>query len=285
MTHDGLGGIGIGLGLAEDGSHLAEAVELERLGYSTVWLAGGQLQTLDPVAEIIRATSTLRVGTGIIPVDVHDDRTVLRAYNDLERTHPDRFVVGLGAPQQGRSPLRAMDTFLDRIDAAADPIPRERRILAALGPKKLAMARERFAGAIALLVTPEYTADARAALGADPTLVISEFMVLDTDPERARAAARQSLAFLLEVPGYRQNTLRLGFTEAEIDNLDDRLLDTLISWGDADALAARLAEHQAAGADQVVVNLLPTNGTDGFLADAGTLADRVINSVAAPIGR
>lgn len=285
MTHEGLGGIGIGLDLADDGSHLAQAVELERLGYSTVWLSGGQLQTLDPVAEIIRATSTLRVGTGIIPLDVHGDRAVMQAYAHLERTHPGRFVVGLGAPQQGRSPLAAMNEFLDRVDAADVPIPQSRRILAALGPRKLAMARARFAGAITLLVTPEYTANARAALGPDRTLVVDQFAVLDSDAERARAAAREPLSFLLQVPGYRQNTLRLGFTEAEIDSLDNRLVDTLVNWGDADALAARMTEHQVAGADQVVVNLLPTNGSGNFRDHAEALAERLINSAAASLSR
>ena len=275
MTKIDLGTIGIGLDLTEDGSHLEEAVELERLGYSSVWLSGGQLSTLAPVAEIIRATSSLRVGTGIIPLDVYDAATVARFYADLERTDPGRFVVGLGAPQQGRSPMAATHSFLDRVDAAAPPIPQERRILAALGPKKLSLAKDRFGGSIALLVTPSYTADTRDALGPDRTLIIDQFLVLDTDAERARAAARGPLSFLLQVPGYRQNTVRLGFSEREIDELDDRLVDTLVPWGDADSLAARVREHRAAGADHVVVNLLTTDGSGNFLDRAAALIDVV----------
>ena len=275
MTKIDLGTIGIGLDLTEDGSHLEEAVELERLGYSSVWLSGGQLSTLAPVVEIIRATSSLRVGTGIIPLDVYDAATVARFYADLERTDPGRFVVGLGAPQRGRSPMAATHSFLDRVDAAAPPIPQERRILAALGPKKLSLAKDRFGGSIALLVTPSYTADTRDALGPDRTLIIDQFLVLDTDAERARAAARGPLSFLLQVPGYRQNTVRLGFSEREIDELDDRLVDTLVPWGDADSLAAQVREHRAAGADHVVVNLLTTDGSGNFLDRAAALIDVV----------
>lgn len=275
MTKTGLGAVGIGLALTEDGSHLTDAVELERRGYSTVWLSGGQLQSLAPVAEIIRATRTLRVGTGIIPLGLHDDATVTELYADLERTDPGRFVVGLGAPQEGRSPMAAVHAFLDRVDAQAAPIPQDRRILAALGPKKLRLAKDRFGGSIALLVTPSYTAEARATLGPDRALIIDQYMVLDTDAEGARAAARGPLSFLLQVPGYRENTRRLGFSDQEIDALDYRLVDTLVAWGDAETLAARVAEHHAAGADQVVIDLLATDGPGTFLDRATALINRL----------
>ena len=167
MTELDLGPIGIGLDLSEDRSHLAQAVELERLGYSTLWLAGGQLKSLAPVADLVRATEKIKIGTGIVSLDVHDAAAVTRSYVDIEQTDPGRYVVGLGAPQQVRRPMETMNTFLDRLDGQDRTIPQHRRILAALGPKKLAMARNRFAGAIALLVTPTYTAEARGLLGAD----------------------------------------------------------------------------------------------------------------------
>ena len=95
-----------------------------------------------------------------------------------------RFVLGLGGPQTAR-PLARLETYLDELD-----VPADRTLLAALGPKKLEMARRRAAGAIALLVTPDYTAQARAILG-DAVLVISQFVVLDTDPDSARRTARE----------------------------------------------------------------------------------------------
>lgn len=278
MTTFDLGPIGIGLSLFADGSHIVAAKELERLGYSAIWLAGGQLHRLDPVAELIAATDSVRVGTGIISLDVHDDVAVTTAYADLERAHPGRFVVGLGAPQSGPSPMGAMNAFLDRVDAAESPVPRERRFLAALGPKKLTLARDRFGGAITLLVTPEYTARARKLLGPDPALVVDQMMVLDTDPVRARAAAREPLWFLFgNVPGYRLSAARMGFSDLEIADLDDRLVDELVVWGDADQLANRVLEQQSAGADHVSISLLGGTDVETFLGSANALADRLIH--------
>lgn len=275
MTKIDLGAVGISLDLSEDGSHLARAVELERLGYSTLWLSGGQLQSLEPIAEIIRATEKIRVGSAIIPLDMHDDDAVTDLYKALAEEHPGRFVVGLGAPQQGPRPMRVLNDFLDRVDGSDRPIPQQQRILAALGPRKLELARDRFGGAITLLVTPEFTAEARRVLGPERALVVDEMMVLDTDAERARAAIREPLGFLLQVPGYRQNALRLGFTETEIDALDDRLVDALATWGDADSLVRRVRAQQGAGADHVVIALLDTPGSRPILDRAAELAHRL----------
>lgn len=275
-----LGPTGISIALSEDGGHLADAAELEKLGYDALWLPGGQLRSLEPVADLVRSTQSVRIGTAIIPLDVHGDTAVASTYADLDRTDPGRFVVGLGGPQQGPSPMRAMNGFLDRIEAAAVPIPQHQRILAALGPKKLALARERFGGAIALLVAPDYTAGARAALGADPALIIDQVVIPDTDADRARTAARRLLGFLLTVPGYRMNALRMGFSETEIDHLDARLVDALVVWGDLETIAARVSEHRDAGADHVVLNVLSTVPGGSFLDDARDLASALGVAVA-----
>ena len=115
--------------------------------------------------------------------------------------------------------------------------------------------------AIGLLVTPEWTAQARGALGGS-TLVVDQFVVVDSDPDRARAAAREPLSFLATVPGYRQNFLRMGFTEADVDELSDRLVDGLEVWGSIDDIAERVAAHHAAGADHVVLAPLGASSID-----------------------
>lgn len=170
MTKLELGPIGVALDVTDDDSYLDAAIEIEKLGYSTIWLPGGQLATLDPIAKIIRTTTAIPVAPGIIPLDVYSPEAVTAAYTDLEATDPGRFIVGLGGPQTPR-PLRALNAFLDRLDTGEPPVPAERRILAALGPRKLGLARDRCAGAVPLLVTPTYTADARRILGQDSTLV------------------------------------------------------------------------------------------------------------------
>ncbi|MDV7082877.1 LLM class F420-dependent oxidoreductase [Rhodococcus sp. IEGM 248] len=252
---EGLGPIGISLNISPDETYLGEAARLESLGYSAIWLRGGQIDSLDRISAVIRATDSIPVATGIIPVGVYDSGAVAQLHADLQTTAPDRFVVGLGGPQVPR-PLRALNEYLDRLDRFDPPVPAERRILAALGPRKLELARDRAAGAVLLLVTPDYTAEARRILGPDATLVVSLMTVLGTDAAQARDTARVPLRFLSGVGGYATNFARMGFGADDIAGLSDRLVDDLVAWGDADAIVARVHSHLAAGADHVVVSEL-----------------------------
>ncbi|MQA01686.1 MAG: TIGR03620 family F420-dependent LLM class oxidoreductase [Streptosporangiales bacterium] len=267
-----LGPIGIAVDVTGDSGYLDAAAEMEKLGYEGLWVSGGQLADLTPITELVHATESVPVIPGIIPLDVHDAATVARLYADLEASRPGRFVVGLGGPQRSAKPLRAMNEVLDRLDVADPPVPAERRILAALGPRKLALARDRFAGAVTLLVTPEYTAYARETLGPDATLVVNQMLVLDDDASRARRTARETMGFLLGVAGYADNARRMGYTDAAIGDLSDRIVDDLTAWGDPHAVAARVRAHLAAGADQVVLSPLTDGEQPGGLPAARELA-------------
>ena len=175
---------------------------------------------------------------GIIPVDVYAPGDVTRLYAELQAGAPGRFIAGLGGPQVPR-PLRPLHDYLDRLDQGEPPVPSSRRILAALGPRKLEIARERAAGAVLLLVTPDYTRTARRILGTAATLVISQMVVLQADAARAREAARGPLRFLSGVAGYRASFTRMGFTGSDIDGLSDELVDELVAW--------ELRRHHGAG--------------------------------------
>jgi probable F420-dependent oxidoreductase len=275
MTELDLGPVGFALNVRPGGAHLAEAAEIEDLGYSTIWLSGGQLDRLDRITELVRATRAIPIAPAIISVDVYPPEAVAELHAQLWATAPGRFVVGIGGPQRPR-PLRPLGRYLDELDAADPPVPAERRILAALGPRKLELARDRAAGAVPLLVTPTYTAWARAALGERSTLVVSQLVVLDTDPTRARETARGPLRFLSRVAGYRSNFARMGFTEAEIDGLDDRLVDELVAWGDPQVIIDRVGAHRAAGADQVALNVLSEGSQPGTLAAARLFAPSLL---------
>ena len=132
--------------------------------------------------------------------------------------------------------MRVLNDYLDRLDHAVSPLPAGRLILAALGPRKLELTRDRAAGAIPLLVTPGYTKQARGILGEESTLIISQMIVLDTDATQARETARTPLRFLSGVSGYRANFARMGFTDSDIAGLSDRLVDDLVTWGDASTI-------------------------------------------------
>jgi probable F420-dependent oxidoreductase len=243
-----------------------EAQRVESLGFSTLWRSGN-LPMLDAA---VRATTRIPVATGIIPVDSVPAANVIDTYRALQRDRPGRFVVGLGGAH-GAQPLKTLNTYLDALDDAG--IPAGSRVLAALGPNMLALARDRANGAYPFLVTPSYATDARAGLGADKTLAVLVMVVPTTDREAARQAAATPLDFLTKVGGYRRNLLRQGFSESDIDDVSDRLLDGITAWGEVDSIAARVAEYRAAGADQVVVRLL---GADDEQAWQGRLAEALI---------
>ncbi|SFW77396.1 TIGR03620 family F420-dependent LLM class oxidoreductase [Amycolatopsis australiensis] len=227
----------------------AVAAELEELGYATLWLAGGQGNNLPQIADVVRATSRIQVASGILSVDRVPAASVIEAYADLPA---GRFVVGLGGAH-GPRPLAALGDYLDEIEEA---VPRSARILSALGPRMLELARDRASGAYPYLVTTDYVASAREILGADRQLAVLLSVVPETDVARVREHVRGgSLPFLAGMPGYAANFRRMGFTDADLADLSDRLVDALTVWGDFDTVAARLREYRAAGADQVVVPL------------------------------
>jgi probable F420-dependent oxidoreductase len=269
MSKLGLGPVGVALTVSD--AYLEEAAEAERLGYSGVWLPGGQIDTLERLADLAGATTGVSVGASIISLDVYSPPQVTGLYVRLEKTVPGRLVTGLGGPQKPR-PLAALGAFLDQLDQAGPPLPAKRRLLAALGPRKLELARDRAAGAIMLLVTPAYLGIARQILGDQSSLVVDQMVVADTDPERARQTARRPLQFLSRLPGYAASFARMGFAEADIAEVSDRIVDDLIIWGSPGTIADRVRRQLDAGADHVVLHVLSEPGQPGPIEVARALA-------------
>lgn len=259
--------IGISLGPVEDGSHLRQAPILDELGFSSLWIAGGQLDRLDRVDELLRVTRTARIATGIIPLGHYSAPDVLAL---ITRTGTERFVAGLGGPQSAR-PVTDLLPHLDALDAGG--LGPQRRLLAALGPRKLQLARDRAAGAITLLTTAAHTAQAREILGPDRRLVVHQLVVDDRDAARARDTARPTVGFLAGVGGYRASLLREGMSAADLENLADRVLDAVVAHGSRAAVAERVAAHAAAGADEVVLAVLPGAGEPDPVATAQRWVD------------
>jgi probable F420-dependent oxidoreductase len=248
------------------------ALELEELGYTALWIpdVGGDLFT--SVEVLLDATRQVTIATGILNLWMHTPEETAQHHARLTTAHGDRFLVGIGVSHQllidrgaaGRyaKPLEAMRTFLDGLDEADLPLPRDRRVLAALGPKMLALARERSAGAHPYNVTPAHTALARDSLGPDAFLAPEQAVALTTDASVARRAGRQHASTYLNLPNYTNNLRRLGFTDDDFtDGGSDRLIDALVAWGDEAAIAARVQEHRDAGADHVCIQVV-TEGAD-----------------------
>jgi probable F420-dependent oxidoreductase len=174
-----------------------------------------------------------------------------------------------------------MREYLDRMDTAmyvaAEPAEPPRRVLAALGPKMLALAAERTDGAHPYNVPPEHTARAREILGSGKLLAPEQAVVLETDPVEARRIARAHMAIYLDLPNYMNNLRRFGITDDDIaDGGSDRLVDMLVAWGDVDAIRARVQQHLDAGADHVAVQVLEPERTEVPIADWRELAPALL---------
>ena len=271
MTMSGLQGrIGIWRGAAGLSPELA--VTLEQLGYSSIWIGGSPGGDLQIVHDLLDATTTLRVATGITNIWLDEPASIGRAFHAIEAAHPGRFTlgVGIGHPEAigGRyaKPYAALVEYLDGLDEAG--VPTDRRVLAALGPKVLKLSADRAGGAHPYLTTPEHTRSARTLLGEGKLLVPEQKFVLDTDVARARVTGRRTVAKpYLDLVNYRNNLLSLGYSEADLnDGGSDELIDALVAHGDAAAVKARLVEHLDAGADEVVAQLLTGKGEDPVTA-------------------
>ncbi|MGI5218824.1 LLM class F420-dependent oxidoreductase [Nocardia sp. CA-290969] len=242
------------------------AAELEELGYSAIWIPDVGGPVFDSVDNLLGATKQAVVATGILNLWMHEPTDVAARYAALTGTYGDRFLLGIGVshaplidagdPGRYRKPLAATRSYLDALDATDTPVPAGSRVLAALGPKMLQLAATRAGGAHPYLVTPEHTATARAALGDGPLLLPEQTAVLTTDPDEARAIGTEWLRSYLQLPNYANNILRSGFTPEDVATVSDRLFDAIIVWGDEEAIVRRVAEHRAAGADHVCVQVL-----------------------------
>lgn len=240
---------------------------------------------------ILQQTSKLVFGTGIASIYARDAMTAKAASTTIASAFPNRFVLGLGVSHepmvnmlrghQYTKPLAAMNNYLDRFESAlflanSESLITPLKLLAALGPKMLALSSQRADGAHSYLVTPEHTAQARRTLGNLPLLIPEQAVILTQDRDQARQAARQHLSIYLGLPNYQNSWIRQGF---DLDDFagtgSDRLCDSLVAFGTAESVLARVQAHLEAGADHVVMQILTTPETGNFEAQAQQLADAI----------
>lgn len=251
----------------------AAAAEVEAAGYGALWTGEAVGREVFTAAQLLlSATSTLTVATGIANIWARDALAMAAGQCALGEAFPDRFVLGIGVSHQRllevrgeeyRKPLAFMRDYLAAMDSAYDvyravpPETRPPRVLAALGPKMLELSRDAADGAHTYFVPPEHTATAREILGTGKLLAPEQAVVLSTDPAVAREIARRHTGSYLRLPNYTNNLKRFGFDDPDFaDGGNDRLVDTIVAWGDVDAIAARIRAHLDAGADHVCVQVL-----------------------------
>ncbi|WP_371596796.1 LLM class F420-dependent oxidoreductase [Streptomyces sp. NBC_00564] len=272
---------------ALQGELLDAAAELEELGFGAIWLGGSS--GVHHAAHLAEATDRVVLATGILNISYEAADTVAEQRAELEHAHPDRFVLGLGAShaqlaKHYQRPYSTMVEYLDALDSATTPVPAQSRILAALGPRMLRLARDRAVGAHPYLVTPEYIEQARHILSDAALLAPEVTVVLESEPRSARETARRFLDYYLQLPNYAANLKRLGFTDDDLTGGgSDFLVDALVVWGTDDAINARLAEFHTAGADHLALQLITEEQTEALpRAQWRRLADLTARSKAQP---
>jgi probable F420-dependent oxidoreductase len=245
---------------------------IEGLGYAILWYPEAfGYESMSIASFMLANTARLIIGSSIASIYARDAFTARRALHTLSDLYGDRFILGLGVSHvpmvegvRGHAydkPVPTMRRYLDGIckdQPGSDDWP---IMLAALGPLMLKLAAERTAGAVPYNVTPEHTRAARAVLGPDKWLAVEQKVCLETNATTARALARQELERYMTLTNYRNNWLRMGFTEADLaDGGSDRLIDAMVLWGDATTIKGGLHEHLKAGATHVCIQPIHAQG-------------------------
>jgi len=263
----GVGVWSVPLRYGDPGRAAEAAAELEELGFGALWIPDSGGSVLESVENLLKATEHTTIATGVLNLWMHDPAQVAATYAELREAHADRFLLGIGVSQAAvvdaslepgryRKPLAAMRAYLDDLDAAPAPVPSDHRVLAAIGPKMLALSAERAGGAHPYLILPDNTREAREILGTGPLLAPEQTVVLTDDADEARTIGREFLSGYLGFATYANKMLQSGFSADDVETVSDRLVDALVAWGDEDAILRRVDEHLDAGADHVALQVL-----------------------------
>lgn len=290
-----LGRVGVwsgALGLMPAAQARGAVEEIEGLGFGTVWYpepVGGK-ESLTHGALLLAWSKRIVVASAIANIWARDAIAMANAARTLTDAYPGRFLLGVGAsneisvPARGHEfsrPLSRMREYLDAMDdapyLAPEPAEPVRRILAALGPRMLALGAQRSIGAHPYFVPVEHTAFARELIGSGPVLAVAQTVALTTDRSEARRIAADQMRFYLARKPYRANLERFGWSEADMEGAgSDALLDAIVAWGDVDAIRDRVEAHFDAGADHVCIQPLGAQPGDPQLEALRQLAPAVI---------
>jgi len=248
------------------------AKEIEEMGFGAIWIP--ETAGRDPFVHsslLLSATQKIVLATGIASIYSRDALAMASATRTLSEAFDNRFLLGVGVSHgpfveviRGHSwekPLEHLSDYIENLKKApfwAYQPEREAPIcIGALGPKALKLAAESTWGAHPYNVTPDHTAMARETMGKEAFLAPMVAVILETDSSKARELARKDLSIYLDLPNYRNNFLRIGFTEDDLSGGgSDRLLDAIRPWGDMQTISSKIIEHFNAGANHICVQLV-----------------------------
>jgi probable F420-dependent oxidoreductase len=245
---------------------------VERLGYDVLWYPESRgFESLSVAGFALANTTKLKLGSSIASIYARDAFASRRGMLSLHALYGERFILGLGVSHppmvEGlrghhyEKPVPAMRAYLDGICKGEDGSENWPIVIAALGPLMLKLAAEKTRGAVPYNTNPRHTAEAAKILGPGKWLAIEQKVTLETDATKARALGRKELARYLTLDNYRNNFLRIGFTEADLANGgSDRFIDAMVLWGGADKVKQGLRAHFDAGATHVAIQPVHADG-------------------------
>lgn len=261
----------------------------DELGYGTLWVP--ETVGREPFAllgMLAAATTSINLGTSIVGIWGHDAQTTRMAALTLQEASAGRFVLGLGVSHPHLAeklrghvfgpPVASMRGFIAAYRSAiykgplAEGAPEPPILVSALRERMTDLAGTDADGAFPYLVDAarlrwqrqRLDAAAASAGRGRPALAVTLPVVLATDPEAARAAARAYLGPYLRTPTYHASWALQGYSGDDWERPgSDRLVDAMVAWGSPERLHERVAELVDAGADHVaLIPLAPDGGTE-----------------------
>jgi len=271
----------LGVWLSMDGMSAAAAAAFaqrtEERGYAALWIPESRgRNALVHSSWLLGNTTKLVIATGIANIYARDPMAMANAQRGLAEQSDGRFLLGVGVSHRPMvedlrghtygGPVATMRAYLEAMRQAPyqAPQPREKplTIVAALGPRMMALSRDLADGAHPYNTTAEHTAQARSILGPGKLLCPEVWVLLETDRERARSAAREALSRYLQLENYVNGWRRQGFRDDDLaGGGSDRFLDAMVGWGDEAAVRARIQQHWDAGADHVCIQTIGPQGS------------------------
>lgn len=271
----------LGVWVSMDGMTAAAAAafaqRVEEWGYGALWIPESRgRNALAHSSWLLAKTQRLVVATGIANIYARDPMAMANAQRGLNEQSEGRFLLGVGVSHrpmvQGLrghtygKPVATMRAYLEAMRDAPyqAPMPRDKplTIVAALGPKMLALSSELADGAHPYNTTPRHTSQARSILGPGKLLCPEVWVLLETDPGAARRGAREALSRYLQLENYVNSWRREGFGDGDLaGGGSERFLDAMVAWGDERAIRARIQEHWDAGADHVCIQAISPQGS------------------------
>jgi probable F420-dependent oxidoreductase len=262
------------------------ALEVEQLAYGTLWYGESLArEAFAQAAVFLSGTSRLVIASGIANIWARDPVAMAGGGRAIAEAWPGRFILGVGvshAPMvtaRGHDyarPVSAMREYLDQMGQApwrGPEAPLPPVVLAALGPRMVALAAERTAGAYPYFTTAQHIRMVREQMGPEPFLAADLPVVLAAERAEARSIGDAHTNVYLRTDNYRNNLLRLGWKPEDLEPPgSDELFDAVVAWGEIARIQERVDALLSGGADQVVLNLVTKDRSVPYLAELRSLA-------------